>query len=94
MDDVMIQGVRKIANARIRREYPLLDNHFSEADVRIICESLYDLSEKINEAGKGKDMVEWIREHELIKPDENSVTQFYPFYQIEERELEELELDD
>ena len=36
-----------------------------------------------------KEVVEWIRKHQLVQPDNNSITQFYPFYQIEERELKE-----
>lgn len=36
-----------------------------------------------------KEVVEWIEKHQLIKPDGNSITQFHPFYQIEERELKD-----
>ena len=32
-------------------------------------------------------VISWIRGHDLIKPDGNSLTRFEPFYQIEEREL-------
>ena len=36
-----------------------------------------------------KEVVEWIKEHELISPDDSSIARFYPFYYIEERELKE-----
>ena len=36
-----------------------------------------------------KEIVEWIESHPLIKPDENSITQFEPFYQIEQAKLKE-----
>ena len=40
VDDTLIQGVQKIANYRIKRDYPLFsDNHFSEVDAKIIVES-------------------------------------------------------
>lgn len=35
------------------------------------------------------DVVGMIKSHTLIKPDENSITQFEPFYQIEQSELKE-----
>ena len=34
-----------------------------------------------------KTFIAWIRTHQLIKPDANSLTRFEPFYQVEEREL-------
>jgi len=34
-----------------------------------------------------KTMMAWIRTHQIIKPDDDSLTRFEPFYQIEEREL-------
>ena len=41
IDDVLIKGVRKIANYRIKKAYPLMDeNHYSKYDVRMILESL------------------------------------------------------
>lgn len=41
IDDALIQGVQKIANYRMKKDYPLLSNdHFNESDVRIILESL------------------------------------------------------
>ena len=36
-----------------------------------------------------KEVVEWIRTHQLIKPDDDSITRFEPFYQIEEAKLKE-----
>jgi len=36
-----------------------------------------------------KEVIEWIKKHELTSPDDNSITRFYPFYYIEERELKE-----
>ena len=36
-----------------------------------------------------KEAVGWIKSHQLIKPDDDSVTRFEPFYQIEEAELKE-----
>ena len=38
-----------------------------------------------------KSAIKWIRSHQLIKPDEDSITRFEPFYQIEEGELESLQ---
>jgi len=35
------------------------------------------------------EVIEWIKKHQLVEPDSNSITQFHPFYQIKERELEE-----
>ena len=36
-----------------------------------------------------KKMVEWIKSHQLIEPDKNSLTRFKPFYQIEQSKLKE-----
>jgi len=36
-----------------------------------------------------EEVVEWIKEHQLIAPNESSITRFEPFYQIEEIELKE-----
>ncbi len=36
-----------------------------------------------------KEVVEWIKSHPLIEPDDDSITRFEPFYQIEESKLEE-----
>jgi len=35
-----------------------------------------------------KSVLLWIRRHDLIKPDDNSITRFEPFYQIEESDIE------
>ena len=41
IDDALIQGVQKIANYRIKKNYPLLgENHFSKSDIVWILESL------------------------------------------------------
>jgi len=40
-----------------------------------------------------KEAVEWIKKHELIEPDKDSLTRFEPFYQIEAKELKELGID-
>ena len=41
IDDALIQGVQKVANYRIKKNYPLMsENHYSESDVRWILESL------------------------------------------------------
>jgi len=41
IDDALVSGVRKIANYRIKKNYPLMsENHYSEHDVRWILESL------------------------------------------------------
>ncbi len=41
IDDALIEGVQKIANYRLKKKYPLMDeNHFSECDVRMVLESL------------------------------------------------------
>ena len=45
--EAVIRGVTEISNARMRREYPLLDKHYCEEEVRIVCESYYDLSKLI-----------------------------------------------
>ena len=36
-----------------------------------------------------REVVEWIRAHQLVKPDENSLARFEPFYQITLGELKE-----
>ena len=47
MNEHIIEGVRKIANYRIKKAYPLLsDNHFSEADTQILIESFLMLLEE------------------------------------------------
>jgi hypothetical protein len=35
-----------------------------------------------------KKIGKWLEKHYLVKPDANSLTQFYPFYQIEQRDIE------
>lgn len=37
-------------------------------------------------------IIDWIEKHELIKPDENSLTQFEPYYHIESKELKALKI--
>ncbi len=47
IDDALIQGVQKIANCILKKNYPLIgENHFNECDVRIILESLVLLLEE------------------------------------------------
>ena len=36
-----------------------------------------------------KEVVRWIKSHQLIKPDKDSITRFEPFYQIEKAKLKE-----
>ena len=36
-----------------------------------------------------REVVEWIKSHQLIEPDDNSITRFSPFYQIEKAKLKE-----
>ncbi len=41
IDDALIKGVQKIANYRLKKRYPLMDdNHYSESDVKLVLESL------------------------------------------------------
>jgi hypothetical protein len=41
IDNALIQGVQKIANYRLKKNYPLMgENHYSESDVKWILESL------------------------------------------------------
>lgn len=35
-----------------------------------------------------KEVIEWLTGHELIKPEADSLTQFEPFYQITQKEVE------
>ena len=56
IDDALIQSVQKIANYRLKKNYPLLgETHYSESDVRYILESLamileeYELSQNTRE---------------------------------------------
>jgi hypothetical protein len=61
----------------IARDSPVMDKLFA-----IIA----PLLEQIEVRGRGN-AVAWIRSHELIKPDKDSLTRFEPYYHIEEREL-------
>lgn len=36
-----------------------------------------------------KEVLDWVCSHQLISPDDDSLTRFEPFYQIEEKELKE-----
>ena len=41
IDDALIQGVQKITNHRLKKNFPLMgENHYSELDVKWILESL------------------------------------------------------
>jgi len=52
IEDHVVKAVTDISNARIKKNFPLLDKHFDEAEVRVICEAMYDLYEKILEKEK------------------------------------------
>lgn len=61
IDDALIEGVRKIANYRLKKGYPLMgENHYSEIDVKWILESLamileeYDGSKRSEKTVRGK----------------------------------------
>ena len=45
-----------------------------------------EMTDKAYQSGMRK-IVEWIEQHQLIKPDTYSITRFEPFYQIEQKEL-------
>ena len=62
----------------------VIDNYGYYCD--IACEKR---SAWLNYRAGIKEVVEWIRSHQLIKPDDDSLTRFEPFYQIEEAELKE-----
>ena len=47
-----------------------------------------EMTDKAYQSGMRK-IVEWIEQHQLIKPDTYSITRFEPFYQIEQKELKE-----
>uniref|UniRef100_A0A6M3LJM0 Uncharacterized protein n=1 Tax=viral metagenome TaxID=1070528 RepID=A0A6M3LJM0_9ZZZZ len=47
IDEVWVKGIQKIANARIKKTYPLMsEKHFSEADAKILLESYLMLKEE------------------------------------------------
>jgi len=52
-------------------------------------EMLYEQAFTAGNRAGIKEVIEWVKKHELTSPRENSITRFYPFYQIEERELKE-----
>ncbi len=52
-------------------------------------DALYDVSRE-QDSKTISNMVEWVKTHQLIEPDNDSLTRFEPFYQIELRELKEL----
>ncbi len=39
-----------------------------------------------------KEVVGWIKSHQLIEPDKNSLSRFEPFYQIEQEKLKEWDI--
>ncbi len=65
----------------------VLDFALSQYEV----EGLYQLQHPSYQGRKAgiKEVVEWVRSHQLIEPDKDSITRFEPFYQIEEKELKE-----
>ncbi len=44
IDEKLIESVQKIASARKKKEFPLLNADYSTADVRFICEAFLDLA--------------------------------------------------
>jgi hypothetical protein len=38
-----------------------------------------------------KEVIDWIKTHQLIEPDKDSLTKFEPYYMIEAKELKEWE---
>ena len=52
-------------------------------------DALYDTSRE-QDSKTVSGVVKWIKSHQLIEPDKDSVTRFAPFYQIEKKELSEL----
>ena len=46
IDDKLIKAVMEIANARYYKKYSMaLEEHYSEGDIRIVCESFLALAE-------------------------------------------------
>jgi len=52
-------------------------------------DALYDVSREQDSKTVSK-VVEWIKSHQLIEPDRDSITRFEPFYQIEQAKLKEI----
>jgi hypothetical protein len=47
IDDALILGVQKVANYKMKKDYPLVgENHFHKSDVRMILESLVMILEE------------------------------------------------
>ena len=51
-ETIIVTAITEIANARMKNEYPLLDKHFGEYEVKIVCEAYEDLSRKIVTGGE------------------------------------------
>ena len=50
IDNAWIEGTQKIANARLKKDYPLMDeNHFAEWEVECIIESFLMLVKEWND---------------------------------------------
>ena len=49
IDDFVVESVTRVSNARIKKLYPLLEKHFSTAEVKIVCEAMYEICKKILE---------------------------------------------
>jgi len=47
IDEAVIKGVTEVANARMKKAYPLLDKHFCEYEVGVVCEAYCDLTKLI-----------------------------------------------
>ena len=52
-----------------------------------LTENGVSLTEAVYKGGMRK-VIEFIEEHELIRPDKDSLTQFYPYHIIAQKELE------
>ena len=53
IDDKLIQAVLKISNARYFKKYSMAnEEHYSEPDIRIVCESFLALAEAMLEEKK------------------------------------------
>ena len=66
--------------------YPLPCDKCGMPLTQISQKEIYENGKK----AKIKEVVEWIKSHQLIEPDKDSITRFEPFYQIERKELEEI----
>jgi len=66
---------------------PLVQAYVTGIDIAFIQQSLCEAQAEISFKAGLREVVEWIKEHQLIEPDKDSLTRFEPFYQIEEAQL-------